>query len=66
MKRLYRSKSESVIAGICGGIGLTYNIDPTIVRLATVALAIITGLTGFFIVMILYLVAWAVIPLSPT
>ena len=41
MKRLYRSKSESVIAGICGGIGLTYNIDPTIVRLATVALAII-------------------------
>ena len=33
MKRLYRSKKNRIIAGVCGGIAEYFNIDPTIVRL---------------------------------
>lgn len=33
MKKLYRSKTERRLAGVCGGIAVYFNIDPTIVRL---------------------------------
>ena len=33
-RRLYRSRTEKMIAGVCGGIAEYFNIDPTIVRLA--------------------------------
>ena len=36
-KRLYRSRSENVIAGVCGGIGERFGWDPIVVRLLTVA-----------------------------
>ncbi|MCB0278600.1 MAG: PspC domain-containing protein [Calditrichaeota bacterium] len=62
MTKLYRSRTDSVISGLCGGVGETYQIDPTIVRLAVVAIGIFTGI---FPVMIIYLVAWAVVPLAP-
>ena len=34
MKRLYRSNTDRMIAGVCGGIGEYFNIDPSLVRLA--------------------------------
>ena len=34
MKRLYRSNTDRMIAGVWGGIGEYFNIDPTLVRLA--------------------------------
>ena len=34
MKRLYRSNTDRMIAGVCGGIGEYFNIDPTLVGLA--------------------------------
>ena len=39
-KRLYRSKKERMIAGICGGVAEYFNIDPVIVRLIFVVLAL--------------------------
>jgi phage shock protein C len=33
MRRLYRSREDRMIAGICGGMGEVYNIDPTLIRL---------------------------------
>lgn len=33
MKKLYRSKTERRLAGVCGDIAVYFNIDPTIVRL---------------------------------
>ena len=33
-KRLYRSSTNYMICGVCGGIGEYFNIDPTLVRLA--------------------------------
>tara|TARA_B100000131_G_C17600708_1_gene403389 strand:+ start:276 stop:455 length:180 start_codon:yes stop_codon:yes gene_type:complete len=56
MKRLYRSKKNKKIAGICIGIGDYFDIDPIIVRLLfLVALFLGGGL-------IVYLIAWIIIP----
>ena len=33
MKRLHRSKTNQMLAGVCGGIAEYFNIDPTVVRL---------------------------------
>ena len=41
MKRLYRSRTSRYLAGVCGGIGEYFNIDPNIVRIVAVLL-------GFF------------------
>jgi phage shock protein C len=60
MKKLYRSRKDSKIAGICGGIAEYFNIDSNIVRLLTALTIFFVG--GGFIV---YLVAWLIIPLEP-
>ena len=43
MKRLYRSKHDRVIAGVCGGVGEYLNVDPVIVRIVWVLLALLGG-----------------------
>lgn len=60
MKRLYRSRSNEMIAGVCGGLADYLNLDPTIVRLVFVIL-LFAGLGGFWI----YLVLWVIAPLEP-
>lgn len=62
MKKLYRSGKDSKIAGICGGMGEYFNVDPTLVRLLFVFLFIVTG---FVPMGVMYLVSWWVIPISP-
>lgn len=59
-KRLYRSKNERMIAGVCGGLGEYFDIDPVIVRLLFVALVLGVG-TG----VLLYLIMWIVVPEAP-
>ena len=58
-KKLYRSKKNRMIAGVCGGIGEYFNIDPTIIRLLWVILVFCGGIG-----ILAYLVAWIVIPLN--
>jgi len=58
-KRLYRSRHERVIAGVCGGLAQYFAVDPTLVRIIWVLLAL-SG-TG----VLLYLVALLVIPEEP-
>ena len=36
MKRLYRSRKNKVIAGVCGGVAEYFSVDPTLIRLAAV------------------------------
>jgi len=60
-RRLYRSSSNKVIAGVCGGLGEHFDVDPTLVRLITVVVA----LASFGVAMIFYLLAWIVIPQPP-
>ena len=57
-KKLYRSKTDSKIAGICSGIGDYFEIDTVIIRLLFLA--------GFFLGggLIVYIIGWIVIPLK--
>lgn len=43
-KRLYKSRANHVFAGVCGGIGEYFNIDPTLIRLAWIVMACCGGL----------------------
>ena len=56
-KRLYRMREGRVVAGVCTGIAAYFGIDPTLVRLAFAVLTVFGG-AGILI----YLVAWVVIP----
>lgn len=59
-RRLYRSRTDSMLAGVCGGLGAYLNIDPTLVRLGFVLLAL-TGGHG----VLLYLIMCVVVPPEP-
>jgi phage shock protein C len=59
MKRLYRSQKDKKIAGIFGGLGEIFSIDPTLLRLAFVFLGLATGVLPL---LISYLVGWVIIP----
>lgn len=61
MKKLYRSKKDKKIGGVCGGIGEYFGIDSTLIRLIAVILIFISG-AG----LIAYIVAWAIIPEKPS
>ena len=61
MKRLYRSKTDRKIAGVCGGIAEYFDIDPTVVRVIFVLLLLPGGLPGF----LPYLVLWIIVPEKP-
>lgn len=60
IKRLYRSKEDKVIAGVCGGVGEHFNIDPVWVRLVAILLLLADGIG-----LILYIIAWVLIPENP-
>ena len=53
--KLYRSKTDRVIWGVCGGLAKYFNIDPVIVRIIAVA-SIFVGTLGFWIYIIMALV----------
>lgn len=59
-KRLFRSVSDSKIAGVCGGLADYLGVDATLVRLGAVVLAIYPGaIIGGILA---YLVAWFIVP----
>lgn len=55
-KKLYRSKTNKMLCGVCGGIGEYFNVDPTLIRL----LFVIFGCTGSGV--LAYIIAAIVIP----
>ena len=61
VKKLYRSNDDRWLAGVCGGLAKYFNVDPTLVRVIFVVLALV-GLGG----VIIYLVLWVIIPPEPT
>lgn len=54
---LYRSESNKIIAGVAGGLGEYFNIDPTIIRILFILMTIFGG-SG----LIIYIVLWLIIP----
>lgn len=59
IKKLHLSKTDKKIAGVCGGIGETFDIDSTIIRLVFLFIALVTAI---FPSIALYLLAWLIIP----
>jgi phage shock protein C len=62
-KKLYRSKSNRWIGGVCGGLGDYFNVDPTAIRLLFVLASLLLGaVVGGIIV---YAIMWILIPEEP-
>jgi phage shock protein C len=61
MQRLYRSRAEKKIAGVCGGIGTYLGIDPVIVRLAFV----MAGIASIGFMVVIYIVLAIAVPVEP-
>jgi phage shock protein C len=59
IQRLYRSESNRVLAGVCGGIAEYYRSDPRAVRLLAILVALFTGI---FPLLFVYLIAAVVLP----
>ncbi len=62
MKKLYRSRTDQKIAGICGGLGEIYGLDSNLIRIAFVFLALITHILPLVIT---YLIAWLILLEGP-
>ncbi|NLM52638.1 MAG: PspC domain-containing protein [Firmicutes bacterium] len=60
MKKLYRSRKQQLLGGVCAGIANYFNIDVTLVRLIWVVVGLIGG-SG----LLAYIIAWIIIPLEP-
>jgi phage shock protein C len=62
MKKLYLSKTDRKILGVCGGLSKVFGIDSTIIRLIVVFLCIITGIMPLVVT---YIVAGIIAPAIP-
>jgi len=61
MKKLYLSKTNRKIAGVCGGLGEYFHRDPTLYRILFVLVAIVSLGLG----VLAYLLMWLIIPKKP-
>jgi phage shock protein C len=56
-RKLYRSRTDKMIAGVCGGLAEVLDLDPTVVRIVFVLLALLGG-HGI----LLYMILWIIMP----
>lgn len=61
-KRLYRSVSQKMLGGVCGGLAEYFDVDVSIIRLLCVGLTLVTAL---FPMTFFYIIAWIVVPQQP-
>lgn len=62
VRKLDRSREDRMIAGICGGMGEVYNVDPTLIRLGLVFLGLATAIMPLLVA---YIVGIIIIPQGP-
>lgn len=60
-KKLYRSNTDKMIAGVCGGLGQYFGVDPTLIRLIFALLVVFGVGSGI----LLYIILAIVMPLEP-
>ncbi len=58
-KRLYRSLSQKMLGGVCGGLAEYFDVDVSLVRLVFIGVALITALLPM---LIFYIISWLVVP----
>ncbi|MGH2813530.1 MAG: PspC domain-containing protein [Actinomycetota bacterium] len=56
-RKLYRSNTNRMLAGVCGGLAEYFNLDPTLIRVLFIVLAVLGG-SG----VVLYLAMWIIVP----
>jgi len=61
IKRLYRSRKDKVIGGVCGGIAEYLDVDSVVVRLIWAIVTLLSMGMGI----LAYLIAWVIIPEEP-
>ncbi|HML95209.1 MAG: PspC domain-containing protein [Candidatus Dadabacteria bacterium] len=61
IKKLHRSRKDRMIAGICGGLGEMFSIDPTLIRLIAALIGLFTVGTAILV----YVLGWIIIPEAP-
>jgi phage shock protein C len=61
-KRLYRSQDNQIFAGVMGGLGEYFDVDPVLIRLLYVMATIFTGLVPG---VLCYIIAVAIVPKAP-
>jgi phage shock protein C len=59
-RKLYRSKTDRVLAGVCGGLAQYLNLDATLIRVLFVLLTVLGG-AG----LVLYVAMWIIVPNQP-
>ena len=59
-RKLYRSRNDVMIAGVCSGLAKYFSMDPTVVRLIFVLLLLLGG-NGVLI----YIILWIIMPQAP-
>jgi phage shock protein PspC (stress-responsive transcriptional regulator) len=60
-ERLYRSRQDRMVSGVCGGLAQYFNVDPVLVRVAFVALGVATGVG-----LLAYIILAIVVPERPS
>jgi phage shock protein C len=60
VRKLYRSRTDRQVAGVCGGLAQHFNMDATLIRVLFVVLAVLGG-SGILI----YLAMWIIVPQEP-
>ncbi len=60
MKKLYRSRTDRMIWGVCGGLAKYFNVDPTLIRVLAVISIFITAVS-----ILVYIIMAIIVPLEP-
>ena len=56
-RKLYRSRNQRMLAGVCGGLAEYFNVDATLIRVLFLVLAVVGG-SG----LVIYVVMWLIVP----
>jgi phage shock protein C len=59
-RKLYRSRTNRQVAGVCGGLAEYFNLDATLIRILFVVLAVLGG-SG----LVIYVAMWIIVPKQP-
>jgi phage shock protein C len=59
-RKLYRSRTNRVLGGVCGGLAQHFNIDVTLIRVLFVVFTLLGGAGP-----LIYLVMWIIVPKEP-
>jgi phage shock protein C len=60
-KKLFRSRTERKIAGVCGGLAVYFRVDPFLIRLIFILFFLAGGAA-----LLIYVIMWLIVPLEPT